>query len=372
MARGGALSSVATSVNLDRVVGMTDKKQILRVTSNNPLRKSIQEAATVLRRGGLVAFPTETVYGLGANALEKNAVLKIFEAKERPAWDPLIVHVPDTGFARSLARNLSPVFDELAHRFWPGPLTLVVEKDPCVPDEVTAKRHTIALRISRHKVPAMLLEELNVPIAAPSANKFGSPSPTRAEHVLRDLGDRVDLIVDGGPTILGVESTVLDLTRSTPVILRPGALSREDIEDAIGKVELAPGVIDEVAADGLAGPGMTLKHYAPRTRLELFDGQLHEIMASMVERAASLQQRNTAVGAIVSDEMIISMERHSDYLSSFGRWGEWLKYAQKLFAGLRALDSYGLVVILCPLPPAEGIGLAIRDRLLRAAGKTSP
>jgi L-threonylcarbamoyladenylate synthase len=350
-------------------VASTEKPVIVRVTPNNPLRKSIQEAATVLRRGGLVAFPTETVYGLGANALEKDSVRKIFEAKQRPTWDPLIVHVPDAEAARALARNLPPLFDIFASRFWPGPLTLVVEKDPKVPDEVTANRPTVALRVSRHKVPAMLLEELGAPIAAPSANKFGSPSPTRAQHVQRDLGERVDLIVDGGPTTLGLESTVVDLTRPTPVILRPGALSREDIEEVIGKVDLAPGVIDEAATEGLAGPGMTVKHYAPQTRLELFDGPFHEIMTRMVERAASLQERNIAAGAIVSDEMVITMQQHSDYLSTFGNWGEWLKYAQKLFASLRALDSYGLVVILCPLPPPEGIGLAIRDRLQRAAGK---
>lgn len=349
-----------------------EKNIFLRVTASHPLRKRIQEAATVLRRGGLVAFPTETVYGLGANALDKDAVRGIFEVKQRPTWDPLIVHVDSVESARSYARHLAPVFDKLAARFWPGPLTLVVEKNPVIPDEVTAGRDTVALRISRHRVPAMLLEELRAPIAAPSANTFGSPSPTRAEHVFKDLGDRVDLIVDAGPTTLGLESTVVDLTRPTPVILRPGALCREDIESVIGPVELAPGVMDEVAHEGLAGPGMTTRHYSPKTRMELFDGPLHEIVSAMVARAADLQSRNITAGALVSDEMVVSMQPHTDYLSAFGKWGHWLGYAQRLFAALRALDSYGLVVILCPLPPSEGIGLAIRDRLQRAAGRPTP
>jgi L-threonylcarbamoyladenylate synthase len=284
-----------------------------------------------LRAGGLVAFPTETVYGLGANALDPDAVRKIFVAKERPDWDPLIVHVSGLEMARRLTTQELPA--ELTERFWPGPLTLVVRKAACVPEEVTARRATVALRMPRHPVAQALLAAAQVPISAPSANRFGRPSPTRAEHVVADLGERVDLILDAGPTELGVESTVLDLTQSPPVILRPGGVTREQL----GGLRVAGGVADEIAAKGLAGPGMTLKHYAPRAKVEVFEDE------------AALQAR---AGKLCGQ-----------------RVGVLRPTAQDLYAELRRLDAEGVEVILCVLPPAEGIGLAVRDRLLRAAGR---
>src|SRR5258706_676054 len=217
---------------------------IVKVNPDFPQRIHLQRAATLLRQGGIVAFPTETVYGLGADALDTNAVARIFKAKQRPNWDPLIVHVRDLAMARSLAKDFPAT---LAEKFWPGPLTLVVEKAPSVPHEVTAGRPNVALRMPRHPVAAMLLAEAGLPIAAPSANKFGRPSPTRAEHVVEDLGASVDLILDAGPTLMGVESTVLDLTQSPPAILRPGGVTREQLEKVIGPVNVAPSVADEVA-----------------------------------------------------------------------------------------------------------------------------
>jgi L-threonylcarbamoyladenylate synthase len=291
---------------------------------------NIARAASILRAGGLVAFPTETVYGLGANALDPAAVRKIFAAKERPEWDPLIVHVSGLEMARRLTTQQLPT--ELTGRFWPGPLTLVVRKAACVPEEITARRETVALRMPRHPVAQALLAAAQLPIAAPSANRFGRPSPTRVEHVVADLGERVDLILDAGPTELGVESTVLDLTQSPPVILRPGGVSREEL----GGLRVAGGVADEIAAKGLAGPGMTLKHYAPCAAVEVFENE-----ASLQARMAEL--RGKRVGVLTPT-------------------------AQNLYAELRRLDTEGVEVILCVLPPAEGIGLAVRDRLLRAAG----
>jgi len=291
---------------------------------------AIARAASILRAGGLVAFPTETVYGLGANALDPDAVRKIFAAKERPEWDPLIVHVSGLEMARRLTTQELPV--EFTQKFWPGPLTLVVRKSGFVPEEVTARRDTVALRMPRHPVAQALLAAAQLPIAAPSANRFGRPSPTRAEHVVADLGERVDLILDAGPTELGVESTVLDLTQSPPVILRPGGVSREEL----GGLRVAAGVADEVAAKGLAGPGMSAKHYAPRARVEVFEDE-----ASLQARAGELSGR---------------------------RIGVLRPTAQNLYTELRRLDAEGVEVILCVLPPADGIGLAVRDRLLRAAG----
>jgi L-threonylcarbamoyladenylate synthase len=295
----------------------------------------IQQAAAILRAGGLVAFPTETVYGLGAHALDPKAVRKIFATKDRPDWDPLIVHVRDVAMARSLGKLLPAKFDTLAGKFWPGPLTMVVEKAGHVPDEVTAGRPTVAIRIPRHPVATMLLVEAGVPIAAPSANRFGRPSPTRAEHVVEDLGDRVDLILDAGPTPVGVESTVLDLTQLPPAILRPGGVTREQLAGVLGEVQLAASVPDEVAAKGLAGPGMTLKHYAPRARLELFE----------TEAALQLRARELPRAGIL------------------------IPRPDTLFAQLREMDARGVEVILALLPSSQGIGLAVRDRLLRAAGK---
>ena len=229
-------------------------KNILKVDPHAPERQAIERAVEILRAGGIVAFPTETVYGLGALALDPQAVRKIFTAKDRPDWDPLIVHVRDLPMAHALMKRLLPQFELLVSRFWPGPLTLVVEKAAQVPDEVTARRPTVALRMPWHPVAAALLDITGAPVAAPSANRFGRPSPTRAEHVAEDLGDRVDLILDAGPTPVGVESTVIDLTQSPPAILRPGGVSREQLEKVLGPVRLATGVADEVARAGLAGP----------------------------------------------------------------------------------------------------------------------
>lgn len=312
---------------------------LVAVDPHAPAHAVIERAAAILRAGGLVAFPTETVYGLGAHALDPKAVCKIFAAKERPDWDPLIVHVRDLAMARTLAKSLPALFGTLANRFWPGPLTLVVERAACVPDEVTAHRATVALRMPRHPVAAALLATANLPIAAPSANRFGRPSPTHAEHVVADLGDRVDLILDAGPTTVGVESTVLDLTQSPPAILRPGGVTREELEAVLGPVRVAEAVADEIARQGLAGPGMTLKHYAPRARVELFEDE------GLLETRAK--------------ELRVLRRRIAEFRDP---------QPATLFATLRQLDADGADVILCMLPSPEGIGLAVRDRLLRAAG----
>ncbi|MBZ5606162.1 MAG: threonylcarbamoyl-AMP synthase [Acidobacteriia bacterium] len=322
----------------------TVKSSVVRVDPQTPQRDAIERAAAILRAGGLVAFPTETVYGLGAHALDPNAVRKIFAAKQRPGWDPLIVHVRDLVMARPLMKRVLPQFELLAGRFWPGALTLVINKAPQVPAEVTAGRPTVALRMPRHPVAAALLAAADLPVAAPSANQFGRPSPTRAEHVVEDLGDRVDLILDAGPTPMGVESTVLDLTQSPQVILRPGGVSREDLEKILGEVSLASSVSDELAAKGLHGPGMTTKHYAPRATVELF-----EDARSQASRADELRRAAKRVG-------IVDTSGNPEQL------------ARTLFAQLRELDAQEAEVILCVLPPPEGVGLAVRDRLLRAAG----
>lgn len=320
------------------------KRNVVTVDARFPDRVTIQRAAEILRNGGLVAFPTETVYGLGAHALDKTAVRKIFSAKDRPDWDPLIVHVRDMEMARPLMKRLQPQVEMLASRFWPGPLTLVVERAAHVPDEVTACRPTVALRMPWHPVAAALLGAAKLPIAAPSANKFGCPSPTRAEHVAADLGDRVDLILDAGPTPLGVESTVLDLTSSPPAILRPGGVTVEQLKTALRDVVVGQSVTEELAKKGLASPGMTIKHYAPRAVVELFEEE-----EALATRARQLEQQGKHIGIIRRDEDLEAM-------------------ARTLYARLRDLDTQGVDMILCALPRPKGLGLAVRDRLMRAAG----
>lgn len=322
---------------------------LVKIDPQSPDRREIERAAQILRDGGLVAFPTETVYGLGAHALDPKAVRKIFFVKGRPVWDPLIIHVRDLAMARPLMKQLLPPFEALSSRFWPGPLTLVVEKAAQVPGEVTARRETVALRMPGHPVAAALLAAAGLPIAAPSANRFGRPSPTRAEHVVADLADHVDLILDAGPTPLGVESTVLDLTQSPPVILRPGGVAREELEKILGDVRVAAPVPRGVADEGLAGPGMSLKHYAPRTPIELIDCSADEVVLALKRRV---------------DEFT----RQGKTLYVLSNFGHSRLYAQTLYAQLREADSQQVDVILCVMPPPKGLGLAVRDRLLRAAG----
>jgi L-threonylcarbamoyladenylate synthase len=228
----------------------------------------LARAADIIRRGGLVAFPTETVYGLGANALDARAVDRIFEAKDRPPSSPLIVHVDSTGMARGLAAEWPAEADDLARAFWPGPLTLVVPRQRRIPDNVTAGLPTVGLRQPNHPIAAALIREAGVPIAAPSANRFTGISPTTALHVLKSLGGQVDLILDGGPTSIGIESAVLALTGPRPRLLRPGMISREEIENIIGEIDAGP-----IELEGShPSPGLHEKHYSPITPLFLVDG----------------------------------------------------------------------------------------------------
>jgi L-threonylcarbamoyladenylate synthase len=325
---------------------------LVKVNPEAPEPEAMERAATILRGGGLVAFPTETVYGLGALALDLGAIRKIFMAKERPDWDPVIVHVRDVAMARSLMKTVPSSFDSLASRFWPGPLTFVVEKADQVPGEVTAHRPTVALRMPGHPVAMAVLAATGAPIAAPSANRFGRPSPTRAQHVLEDLGSRVDLILDGGPTPMGVESTVLDLTQSPPAILRPGGMPREELEQALGEVQLASAVEDEAVRAGLASPGMSLKHYSPSARVELLDSAGDKTVIALKRRVEELKR-----------------EGKTFYILS--NYGDQRLYAQTLFDQMREADTQRADVILAVLPPALGLGLAVRDRLLRAAGASA-
>lgn len=338
--------------------------RVFSIDARNPDPRLIAEAAAVIQAGGLVAFPTETVYGLGADGLNPAAVARIFEAKERPLTDPLILHIADPEALPSLVRETPPSALELARRFWPGPLTLVLPKRPVVPDIVTAGLPTVAVRMPAHPVALALIRAAGTPIAAPSANRFARTSPTTAQHVQDDLGDRIDLILDAGPTPIGVESTVLDLTRPVPTILRPGGLPREALEAVLGPVA----VQTRMDEGPQPSPGMLPKHYAPRTPMILVVGPPPQTRAALRELAARYAAQGHQVGLLVAEEDRAAMADLPVETVVLGPEDDLETVARRLYEGLRELDARGLSLIIARDFGAQGLGLAVRDRLLRAAG----
>lgn len=326
-------------------------------------KAGVARAAKIIRAGGTIAFPTETVYGLGANALDAVAVAKIFAAKERPGWDPLIVHIATREMLPqvvSMGGDLQVQADALMEAFWPGPLTLLLPRCEAVPDAVTSGRALVGVRMPAHEVARELILLAGVPVAAPSANKFGGTSPTTAAHVLADLDGRIDAVLDGGPTSVGVESTVFDL--GARAIYRPGTVTAEMIRKVIGEAvhvvgNSAAGAASASASEGLVSPGMGMRHYAPRARMVLVEDQ-----AEMLRAIA--RYPGADVGVMLPDEW-----NFGDAAVQF-RWGPWNHaetLARLLYFGLRMLDARGVKVIVCPLPEMDGLGEALRDRLEKAA-----
>ncbi len=334
-------------------------------------REALDRAAGILRAGGLVALPTETVYGLGANALDGAAVKQIFEAKRRPAWDPVIVHVASQAMLEGLVEPgaVSGTVRRLMEAFWPGPLTLLLKRTRAVPDAVTAGRPLVGVRMPSHPVALELIRRAGFPVAAPSANRFGHVSPTTAEHVLHDLNGRIDAVLDAGPSPRGVESTVLDPAPSPMVIYRPGAVTAEQIQEIAGPVEVLQRgePLLEAPTEALPSPGVGLRHYAPRARLVLIEAPLGKLGASLAKTASD--ERGERLGVMLPAGVRAPAEIAADRVYAWGRWDAPEELAQRLYAGLRALDAAGCTAILCPLPPAEGLGAAIRDRLEKAGNR---
>jgi L-threonylcarbamoyladenylate synthase len=330
-------------------------------------REKLERGAKILRDGGLVALPTETVYGLGANALDAAAVARIFEAKQRPAWDPVIVHISDLAMLDRLVGEIPGRARRLMAAFWPGPLTLLLPRTSAVPDVVTAGRALVGVRMPAHPVALELIRRAGVPVAAPSANLFGRISPTTAEHVLADLDGRIDAVLDAGATMRGVESTVLDASQTPMVIYRPGAATAEEIAAIGGAVEIfrRDGALEETPPESMPSPGVGLRHYAPRARLVLVDGTPAELGTRL--SAAVRSQPDQRVGLMLPAEIDAATE--GAVVIRWGRWSDPDELARELYAGLRALDAEGCAVIVCPMPPADGIGAAIRDRLKKAGAR---
>lgn len=309
------------------------------MATNCPSDADIERAASIIRAGGLVAFPTETVYGLGANALDATAVARIYAAKQRPSTSPLIVHVASVEMARTVAAEWPDTAQVLAERFWPGPLTLVLQKEPIVPDQVTAGLPTVGVRMPAHPLALRLIRSAGVPIAAPSANRFTELSPTDAAHVRSGLGDKVDLVLDGGPTHVGIESTVLSLSGGRPVLLRPGMVTISQLEELVGPV----GTIQDPISGPHSAPGLHRKHYSPTTRL---------VISNVLPAGnGAYLWWHKELPAPISVRMPDDPE----------------SYARELYAILHRLDATGLHYIAVEPVPEDEAWDGIRDRLRRAS-----
>ncbi|MEM2104921.1 MAG: L-threonylcarbamoyladenylate synthase [Candidatus Bathyarchaeia archaeon] len=341
---------------------------VLKVDSQNPELEKIRIAADLIKKGGLVAFPTETVYGLGADALNPTAVLALFEAKRRPLDNPPIVHVGKTEEVYRLAKHVPQKAERLMEKFWPGPLTLIFERSEIVPRVTVAGLDTIAIRMPRHNVALALLRESNRPIAAPSANLAGKPSPTSAEHVLEDLNGRIDAVLDAGPTNIGVESTVLDLTSAPPQILRPGGTPYEELKKVLGTVKIHPVAIadGEVPIEKARSPGVKHKHYAPKAEVIVVEGEVHAIVKKARELAEQYANKGLRVGVLATDETAAGYEGY--VVKSLGSRSDLTAIARNLFRLLREFDAENVDVIIAESVPPKGLGLAVMNRLRKAAG----
>ncbi|MCD8007574.1 MAG: threonylcarbamoyl-AMP synthase [Clostridiales bacterium] len=324
-------------------------------------QEEIDQAAHIIREGGLVAIPTETVYGLGADALNEDAVRRIYEAKGRPSNNPLIIHVPSADWLAEYCRDVPEVAYRLAEQFWPGPLTMILQAKDVVPKRTTGGLDTVAVRCPSHPVALAIIQAAGVPVAAPSANTSGRPSCTTAQHVIEDMAGKIDGIVDGGDCAVGVESTIIDLTCSPPQLLRPGGMPLEDIQAVIGTVRINGAVTSEPAPGEVPrAPGMAYRHYAPKAPVTVVVGE--------PERSARFIQANVGrySGVICFDEFA---DRYQEQVvQSLGSVEDKAEQARRVFDALRAFDSTQVQEIYAQCPDSEGLGLAVGNRLKKAAG----
>lgn len=323
----------------------------------------IEEAAEIIRSGGLVAIPTETVYGLGANGLSSDACQKIFDIKERPPDNPLILHVASLKQVESLVREIPPLSMRLMEKLWPGPLTIIFKKSDRIPDIVTAGGDTVAIRMPDNAVTLKLIECAGVPIAAPSANISGRPSPTNAIDVYLDLKDRIEMILDGGGSRIGIESTVIDMESEVPTILRPGFYTKDFLEDIIGEVRLDPHL--KIPTETPRSPGLKYKHYAPKADLTAFVGERSRVVKTINEEIEKYQKEGKKVGVLTFTEHMSSY--HADAILNLGSYWDTEEIARLLFSKLRDFDRMDVDVILAEGVEEKGLGFAIMNRLRKSA-----
>jgi len=341
---------------------------VLKVDSKQPDIKKVRMAAGIIRDGGLVAFPTETVYGLGADALNSKAVSALFEAKKRPRDNPPIIHVENVVDVCKLVKQIPARAEKLMKEFWPGPLTLVFKRSENVPDITVAGLDTVAVRMPQHAVALTLIRESRCPLAAPSANLAGKPSPTSAEHVFKDLNGRIDAILDSGVTHIGVESTVLDLSVEPAMVLRPGGTPLEALKAVLGEVKLHPFVVaeKELAINETRSPGMKHRHYAPKAQLILVEGAIAPAMATIKSLICEYWMQHKRVGVLATAETAWAYE--ADVVKSLGSRRKVNVMATNLFKLLREFDEENVDIIIAENVPTEGLGLAVMNRLRKASG----
>lgn len=340
--------------------------KIVQLSEENIDQAVIEEAAEIIRRGGLVAFPTETVYGLGGDALNEKSSGKIYAAKGRPSDNPLIVHIAEFDDLEKIVSNVPEAARKLAGRFWPGPLTMIFEKAACVPCATTGGLDTVAVRMPSNKIARALIKTSGRYIAAPSANRSGRPSPTKAKYVIEDLAGRVDMILDGGASDIGLESTIIDLSGEVPVILRPGYITEEMMAEAIGRVDTDRTIIDSNSDLAPKAPGMKYRHYAPKGSLTIVEGQQELVTAYINDRLKKEQAEGRKTGVIAVKET--AKGYLADSVKCVGSRQDEEEIARHLFQILRELDDEEIEVIYAEAFDSHGVGCAIMNRLLKAAG----
>lgn len=341
--------------------------QIRKVDGEGPLT-AYDEASKILHSGGLVAFPTETVYGLGGNALDEHAAKRIYAAKGRPSDNPLIVHIADMSALEDLTKEVPCVAKKLADAFWPGPLTMILPKSEKVPLGTTGGLSTVAIRMPNHPVALSLIQRSGLYLAAPSANTSGRPSPTLAEHVYEDLKDKIDLILDGGMVQVGIESTIVDLTEDVPVILRPGCITKEMLEEVVGQVKVDPAILSEAGAPTgkPKAPGMKYKHYAPMADMTIYSGAKEKVVERIKKEAKKAFDDGMKVGIIATDETISCYSLGE--VRSIGARGKAGSIARGLYKILRDFDHLQVDIILAESFEEDTMGAAIMNRMKKAAG----
>lgn len=340
--------------------------KVIKIREENINRQYMEEAGEIIRAGGLVAFPTETVYGLGGDALNAASSGKIYAAKGRPSDNPLIVHIASMDKLSTIVKEVPEAAYKLAERYWPGPLTMIFNKAVCVPVQTTGGLETVAVRMPSHKVALALIEAAGGYVAAPSANLSGRPSPTSAKYVIEDLDGRVDMIIDGGEADIGLESTIIDLTGEVPVILRPGYITEEMLEETIGKVDTDRTILDGNSKQAPKAPGMKYRHYAPKGNLILVEGTQAQVTLYINEQLRQYQSEGIKTGVIATDETKDGYL--ADSIKSAGKREDEEQIAKQLFKILREFDDEEVQVMYAESFESHGVGAAIMNRLLKAAG----
>ncbi len=344
---------------------------IKKVDFNNPETDGevFSEAALVIKNGGLVAFPTETVYGLGANALDPIAVKKIYAAKGRPSDNPLILHISDVSEMKSLVKGISEKAEKLMDAFWPGPITMIFQKQDIVPYETSGGLDTVAIRFPVNKVARYFIKKCGLPIAAPSANSSGKPSPTRASHVEFDLSSKIDMIIDGGNAEFGLESTIIDVSGDKPCLLRPGSITKDMIEDVIGEIDVDKAVVKKLNADEKPkAPGMKYTHYSPTADVAIVSGETDKVISKINEFIKTDLEQNIKVGVMATEQTKDKYICDTENVIVLGDRDNLEEVASNLFKALRKCDYLGLSKVYSEAFDESGVGMAVMNRLKKAAG----